>query len=48
MEWLIVLGIAGLFWLYKILSQNKKSNLGMSSKDIGKLVDQMWNEWKGD
>ena len=48
MEWFIVLGIVGLFWLYKYVTRNKKPTLGMTSKDIGEIADQMWDEWKGD
>jgi hypothetical protein len=49
MEWLVVLGIVVVLTVVsKILGRVKNPDLSMSSKDIGKIADQMWKEWLDD
>lgn len=46
MEWLIVGLLVVVFFGYKILGRAKKPDLSMSAKDIGKIVDDIWDEWE--
>lgn len=49
MEWLVVLGIVIVFVLWRLFRRPKEYKIeGMTAQDIGRIADEMWENWKGD